>query len=237
MSLNPLKTECMVITTRQKHQLCPLSLSLSVNGSPVEQGSQHRLLGVTIDDELKWQAHINNVCKKVSRSLYMLSKLKTITDTDTRLLFYNAHIKSHIDYASTVWDGSSDVHLKRLNALHRRAARLIFPDPERSTDQKLRALKMLPLTHHFLFNKGVFVYKLYKQPCPQYLTSFITERSPETSRHGQQFRVPQPRIDIFKSSLSYSGTSFWNSIPAVIRTAKTLASFRDSLFKHLYSLT
>ena len=36
-------------------------------------------------------------------------------DIDTRTLFYNAHIKPHIDYVSVVWDGCSDVLKKILN--------------------------------------------------------------------------------------------------------------------------
>ena len=44
-----------------------------------------------------------------------LSELRYIVDLDTRKLFFNAHIKPHIDYASVVWDGCSDVLKKRLN--------------------------------------------------------------------------------------------------------------------------
>ena len=86
--------------------------------------------------------------------MFLLSKLKTYVDTDMRLLFYNAHIRSHIDYVSTVWDGCSEANLKRLNSLHRRAAKLILPDPTLSTDQKLKQLDILPLDQHLLFNKN-----------------------------------------------------------------------------------
>ena len=141
----------MVIATRQKLQLAPLNLNLSIQNDPVNQVTEHRLLGVTIDNQLKWQAHINKVCKTVSRNLYLLSKLKQFVDSDARLLFYNAHIRSHIDYASTTWDGSSDVHMKRLNSLNRRAAKYILPDPSLNTDQKLEQLEILPLSKQIPF--------------------------------------------------------------------------------------
>ena len=35
-----------------------------------------------------------------------------IVDTDTLKLFFNAHIKSHIDYASVVWGGCIDANRK-----------------------------------------------------------------------------------------------------------------------------
>ena len=122
--INPIKTKSMTIATRQKHQL-PLDLVL--NGARIDQVSQHRLLGITIDNKLRWDSHINNVCKTVSRRVFLLSKLRYIVDIDTRKLFFNADIKPHIDYASVVWDGCSDVLKKRLNSLHRRAVKLILP--------------------------------------------------------------------------------------------------------------
>ena len=102
MVINPTKTKSMTITTRQKHQLSPLPLDLVLNGAKIDQVSEHRLLGITIDNKLRWDSHINNVCKTVSRRVFLLSKLRYIIDIDTRKLFFNAQIKPHIDYASVV---------------------------------------------------------------------------------------------------------------------------------------
>ena len=90
----------------------PLPLDLVLNGEKIDQVSEHRLIGITIDNKLRWDSHTNNVCKTVSRRVFLLSILRYIVNIDTRKLLFNAHIKHHIDYASVVWDGCSDV-LKR----------------------------------------------------------------------------------------------------------------------------
>ena len=118
MVINPTKTKSLTIATRQKHHLSPLPLDLVLNGAKIDQVSEHRLLGITIDNKLLWDSHINNVCKTVSKRVFLLSKLRYIVDIDTRKVFFNAHIKPHIDYASVVWDGCSNVLKKRLNSLH-----------------------------------------------------------------------------------------------------------------------
>ena len=127
MVINPIKTKSMTIATRQKHQLSPLPLDLVLNGGKIDQVSEHRLLGITTGNKLRWDSHTNNVCKIHSRRVFILSKLRYIVDIDTRKLLFNAHIKPHIDCASVVWDGCSDVLKNRLNSLHRRAVKLIFP--------------------------------------------------------------------------------------------------------------
>ena len=121
MVISPKKTHSMTIATRQKHQLLPLSLDLLLHGVKIEQVVEHRLLGIIIDSKLRWDTHTDTLCKTLSKRVFLLSKLKYIVDTDTLKLFFNAHIKSHIYYASVVWDGCSDALRKQLNSLLRRA--------------------------------------------------------------------------------------------------------------------
>ena len=79
-----------------------------------------------MDNKLRWDSHTDNVCKTVSRRVFLLSKLGYGADIDTTKLFFNAHSKPHIDCASVVWDGCGEVFKKRENSLHRRAVKFIF---------------------------------------------------------------------------------------------------------------
>ena len=74
----------MVVAVRQKHQLKPLMLKLTLGTEIVEQVREHRVLGVTLDEELKWQSHIDNVCKHLARNLFLLGQLKPYVSTDCR---------------------------------------------------------------------------------------------------------------------------------------------------------
>ena len=53
MVINPIKTKSMTIATRQKHKLSPLPLDLVLNGAKIDQVSEHRLLGIAIDNKLR----------------------------------------------------------------------------------------------------------------------------------------------------------------------------------------
>ena len=178
MVINPIKTKSMTIATRQKHQLSPLPLDLVLNGVKIDQVSEHRLLGITIDNKLRWDSHTNNVCKTVSRRVFLLSKLRYIVDIDTRKLFFNARIKPHIDYASVVWGGCSDVFDKRLNSLHRRAVKLIFPDTTLTTDQKLKDMRIMSLQKQLEYNKGLLMYRVLSNEAPEYISNLYTHTLP-----------------------------------------------------------
>ena len=57
MVINPIKTKSMTIATRQKHQLSLIPLDLILNGAKTDPVSEHRLLGITIDNKLRWDSY------------------------------------------------------------------------------------------------------------------------------------------------------------------------------------
>ena len=141
----------------------------------------------------------------------MLSQLRHFVDSPKRKLLCLAHISPHLTYASTIWDGCSDILFNKLNSLHRRAAKLMTSDSSLSTDTKLRYLGLPPLKEKLMFNTAVLVFKAYKNLVPPYLKQiFICSNIRTTSRF---ITLPKPRIGLFKTSFSFSGASLWNIIP------------------------
>ena len=231
MILHSDKTKSMVLSTRQKHQIKPLKLDFVLEGNTLEQVHTYRHLGVTIDDELTWHPHISSLCKIISRNLYLLSQLKHFVDIHSLKLFYHAHISSHLTYASTLWDNCSNNVFKLLNSLHRRAAKLMIPDSSCTTNDKLIKLQLLPLKHRLFLNKAVFMFKIINNLTPEYLKSLFFL---QTYRHSSRTLIlPKTRIDLYKSSLSFSGAVLWNSLPISIRSCKTLKTFRSAVVQHL----
>ena len=119
MALNPTKTKSMLLTARQKHQNTCSNLTLLVKSELIEQVSEHRLLGVIIDNKLTWKQHIELLCKRLAKNIYLMSRLKKYSNSLALKLFFYGHIMSHIDYASIVWDGSSENNLKPLYSLYK----------------------------------------------------------------------------------------------------------------------
>ena len=184
MLINTSKTKSMLITTRQKHQNNLSSLQLSLEGEPIEQVRNHRLLGVIIDDQMTWCTHINNLCKTLSRNVFLLSKLRYILNTDCCKSFFHAHIKSHCDYASTLWDSCSDNHFAKLNAVYRRAVKRIVP-AQIPTDEKFEMLNILPLKAQLLYNKSLFMYKISINKAPRYLCKLFQFPSTTNLRNSK----------------------------------------------------
>ena len=198
MLINPVKTKSMIITTRQKHQLSNLSLRLSLDGQNIENVTEHHLLGLIVNNKFRWQAQIEHICKSMLKKLFLLSQLQHTISIDSRKLFYNAHIKPHIDYASVVWDGCGEVCLKKMNSLHQRAGKLILPDPSLSTEQKMRALGILNLLQQLTYNKGIFMHKVLNNNSPNYLAQLFISRQSHYTNSRNNLYMPRPGLDLLK---------------------------------------
>ena len=124
-------------------------------------------------DRTHMQKHVEKQNKNKNTHLLLLSQLQHLININTRKLFYNAHIKPHIDNASIVWGGCGEVHLKKLNSLHRRAGILILPDPSLPTEQKMSALRILNLPQQFAYSKEIFMHKVFNNNSPNYLAQLF----------------------------------------------------------------
>ena len=128
-------------------------------------------------------------------------------------------------------------HLRHRRWSKRRAGQSLslslISDSSLPTDTKLRYLGILPLKEKLMFNKAVLVFKTYKNLAPQYLKQlFICSNIRASSRY---ITLPKPRIDLFKTSFSFSGASLWNTIPNQIQSCSSLTSFKTQLNKWIRS--
>ena len=87
LELNVNKTKEMIIDFRKKdNAISPLE----INDYTIEQVSEYKYLGVTIDDKLHWSGHINNIKSKANKPLQFMRKLGPFKVDKTRItLFLN----------------------------------------------------------------------------------------------------------------------------------------------------
>ena len=101
-----------------------------IKNCTVERVDSYKYLGVHIDNELKWNVHIDNLIKKVNVRMYCMRKLHTFSVNPTVLaMFYNSVICSVWRYCLLGWGGNSSKSNKdKINNQVRRAGRTVGID-------------------------------------------------------------------------------------------------------------
>ena len=67
MVLNAYKTKSILLSgKRLRHYLNNSTLDLQINATKIEQVTSHKLLGVTLDEELSFKEHVEKLGTKLS---------------------------------------------------------------------------------------------------------------------------------------------------------------------------
>ena len=75
LSLHIGKTSCMLVTSAQRRRrMSHDHLDLSLNDNQIEHGKASPYLGITIDQNLNFNIHTNNICNKANRALGALKR-------------------------------------------------------------------------------------------------------------------------------------------------------------------
>ena len=69
MSLNSYKNKYMTITTRQKRQNISSRMPLYIGNEKIVEVATHKVLGVSIDNNLSWTNHVNELSKRFSKAI------------------------------------------------------------------------------------------------------------------------------------------------------------------------
>ena len=68
------------------------------NGIKLPNSCEEKILGVIIDNELKFDPLTRNMCKKAAQTLRVLNRISLLLDLEKKKLIFNAIIKSHFSY-------------------------------------------------------------------------------------------------------------------------------------------
>ena len=120
LSLNEKKTNVLIF----KKPRIDYSTLVSVTPSLC---SYLKILGVTFNDELNWNSHVDSITKSASRRIHVLRQLKkipTVTKKDL-LLVYESYILSVIEYNTPLLIGLSKGNSERLERIRKRCHRII----------------------------------------------------------------------------------------------------------------
>lgn len=195
LACNVSKTHYMIFTLNTAVRASPFHLLL--NGETLCPTSSTRFLGVIIDNRLRWDAHINLICSKISKCIGVIRKLNKLLPPTTCLIIYNALILPHLSYCHVVWGNAASIHLQRLSLLLKRAIRAVHHAPYLAhTEPLFNNSNTLPFSKLYTFYSSIFLYKLLHDYLPR---SFSISFSLPTAQHSVNTRrnalpyIPSPR--------------------------------------------
>ena len=200
LSLNVSKTERIIIVSRKRLSAQCDDVEIRIDDQIIKRVDKTKSLGLTIDAQLSWGKHVEEICKKVSHSaIGALKRVRPFISKETAIQIYNALIMPHFDYCSPVWDCLSGYLSDKLQKLQNRAARAKF---DTSSNHLLSTLDWERPSLRRKKQKALMMYKTIYDLVPEYLQSLFSER-----HSSYNLRNSEGRLSLSKPNTNYSQLS------------------------------
>ncbi|XP_076836631.1 uncharacterized protein LOC143482216 isoform X1 [Brachyhypopomus gauderio] len=237
LKLNPSKTELLFIPGATGPQQ---DLAISFENSLIVPSKDARNLGVTLDDQLSFSAHITNLTRSCRYFLYNIRRIRPFLSQEASQVLVQSLVISRLDYCNSLLAGLPLQVIRPLQLIQNAAARLVFNLPKFThVTPLLRSLHWLPMAARIQFKILMLAYKAKNGPAPSYLMVMVKSRSaPRALRASSTARLDPPSLKIHgrhaTRCFSVLAPRWWNELPLAIRTANSLTVFKCRLKTHLF---
>ena len=232
LSLNTAKTKAILFHTPQRRVQHP---ELYIDNVKVNFVDQFNFLGVILNENLKWNSHVDMVGKKISKTLGIMRKLKNTLPLNTLLNIYNALILSYLNYGNIIWGDQG----KKLFKLQKKAVRIISKSNYNShTNPLFKKLNVLKFPDLCALHDLKFCYKFGNDMLPKYFSSKLFFRFPifkqRVTRQSGTLPLPAVSHDFAKNSISYKFPKTFNNVDVSIKMKIDTHSFNG--FKNYFKI-
>ena len=175
LTLNTTKTEFMLIGTRQRLSTLRNHPKPQINGTPIDEVTSAKSLGVLIDSNLSWDEHINKITKKIAQGIGAIKRVRDFLPRTTLHTIYNALVQPHFDYCNVVWGNCGATLHDKLQKLQNRAARVLtYSTYDISSSILLKQLGWSDLNHQQEKARATMVFKCRQGLAPGYLSALFS---------------------------------------------------------------
>ena len=230
VEFNKSKTKLLTISNR----LTPHTLPLKFCDEILSESENHKHLGITIQKDCKWHAHIHSVISKCQLLIACLRSLKYRISRKSLEIIYKSFIMPHFDFGDVIWDNCSNDLSNQLETLHLEALRIIVGAVRGTNHAKLyqesgfSSLKQRRRRHKILL-----YFKIVHQLVPHYLITrlppLLSAVNPYHRRNPLNRLVPRSRIELYQMSFFPSTTIIWNNLPEDIKQLTSISSLKRYL--------
>lgn len=179
----------------------------------LDESNSTKYLGVIIDDSLLWTDHIDSLCKKLSAGLYVIRRMKQISDLATAKTAYYALYESHLRYGIAVWGGTTRGNMQRVLIHQKRAIRILASLRLReSCRQPFKELKILTVVNLYILETITHVH--IKNP---ELVAIGRRHHNYNTRNALDYCLPVHHRASTEKKPSYIGAKLWNALPEELK--------------------
>ena len=212
LTVNWAKTNYMCLGTKFNEEI-----SLQFGNQQLTRVKQARLLGVTLDDELKLDKHIDLVCSKANRKAYLIGRKLYLFSSKFRTTLFKLFILPNLEYCSSLFIKSSQHNIDQLERCFRKNlkvfTRLSIPKGDQMEQYTLlKSANLLPLQMRLLEHFIMLIHSLLRNHKAVNIIAKL-QRNNSAMNLRNSYIPPRFKSNVYKISFNSLATRMLNELP------------------------
>lgn len=192
-------------------------------------------LGIYIQNNLKWERHVNHVSRQAATISYQILKSIRSKNIWTLVLLYKCYVRPRLEYNTEVWSPYFKKDVQKLEQVQQQYTKRIFQRcniPFLSYPDRLKKINLLSLQHRRIKFDLILMFKIinnlselkfedyfYFQKCNYSLRNNLTKIRPKEKFKGK----------VWTGSFFSRAPDYWNKLDNLTVSAKSLNVFKCRL--------
>ena len=239
LKLNDDKTHLLIMTTSQKQRILNLYIEINTPTEDIKPIKSEKLLGIFIQNNLKWTDYIQNneksLIKQLTSRLNALRMICGVASFKARLMIANGIFCSKLIFQISLWGGTEDFLLNSLQIVQNKAARSVTRRGKYTPIvELLRQCGWLSVRQLTFYHSVILIYKTLQTTYPKYIYNKLATEFPYNTRLAQSEAVRmgpefKSKLELTKKSFMNRATLSFNRLPASLRQTPKIEVFKKTL--------
>ena len=228
MAFHPDKCQVLQVSNKKKKY----DFQYQLHNQNLQIVSSSKYLGVTIQDNGKFDVHINNIANASNKMLGFVRRNLRVNSKSSKETAYKMLVRPKTEYAAVVWDPHTKDNITKLEKIQRRAARVVMQD-YKQTSSVTEMLKALDWPSLELRRKASRLTTLFKIDTGKVNVSIKPQPAPTRSRraHDRQFQRNTCKKDVRNYSFFPRTIRDWNALPQDTVSAPSADAFHQRVLR------
>ena len=188
-----------------------------------------KFLGLTLDENLTWNQHIDELCRKLSSLFHIFYNIREYLSKKEIQSIYYALVYSRIKYGINIYGQAGISKIKKIQTLQNQLLKVLSGKKYRYSTIKLHKelnlllvediakQELLTFVHNYFSNSLPPVFDHYFEMLNH---SYLTRNGPNT------IRIKKHNTDIAAASVVVKGAKLWNNLGNSFKTLTKRKTFR-----------
>ena len=206
------------------------SVKLIINSTEIEETKKVVLLGITIDNLLTFNEHIDNLCRTASYKLHALQGIRKYQSLEKAKLLCNAFINSQFNYAPLVWTFYRKKQYLKIQKIHHKALKVVY-NSNKNYNELLRDNNEFSIHQRHLRAFICEVFRSLNNLNPEFMwLYFVFKNITYNIRNGPLLRLPSAKSTSKGiNSVLFRACLLWNSLPQSVKYSESIAELKTKM--------